>query len=111
MGNYDFSYINRTYGLSAKRNGRVIAYGKPGKIVAASLDGAYLLVRLVGARHAMVYHPTDGIVYVSDVEGSALDHDVDDVDDDRYPFCQCQLEYVEDELASNTCSACGKEIE
>lgn len=31
-------------------------------------------------------------------------------DDDDSPFCECQLEAMEDEDASNQCSACGKPL-
>ena len=26
------------------------------------------------------------------------------------PYCECEIEYDEEELASNICKACGKEI-
>ena len=26
------------------------------------------------------------------------------------PYCECEIEYDEEELASNRCKACGKEI-
>ena len=26
------------------------------------------------------------------------------------PYCECEVEYDEEELASNVCKACGKEI-
>lgn len=39
----------------------------------------------------------------------AARHELDDEADDS-PFCECQLEAMEDEDASNCCSACGKPL-
>lgn len=34
----------------------------------------------------------------------------DDEPEDDWPYCECELDAVEDELASNRCSACGKPL-
>lgn len=34
----------------------------------------------------------------------------DNEPEDDSPFCECQLEAMEDEDASNQCSACGKPL-
>lgn len=61
----DFDYINRTYGLSVQRGTRVRYTGSEaaknlggrlGTVVGA--DGAYLIVRLDGAKLSGRYHPT-----------------------------------------------------
>lgn len=33
-----------------------------------------------------------------------------DEDEDDSPYCECHLEAMEDEEASNTCSCCGKPL-
>lgn len=35
---------------------------------------------------------------------------MDDEPEDDSPFCECQLEAMEDEDASNQCAACGKPL-
>lgn len=38
-------------------------------------------------------------------------HDaMDDILDDDSPYCQCDLDPIEDEEASNCCSCCGKPL-
>lgn len=54
-----FDYIERTYGVKAKRGQRVVAYGKPG--VVTGTEGQYLTIRLDGQKHSNPYHPTDGL--------------------------------------------------
>lgn len=42
---------------------------------------------------------------------SVLHPDFEDAEpDDASPLCECQLEAMEDEDASNQCSACGKPL-
>lgn len=55
-------YIRDYYKVPAKVGGRVTAYGKPGIITGA--NGAYLLIRIDGAKHALPHHPTDQIEYL-----------------------------------------------
>lgn len=55
-----FDYINRSYGLNAQRGMRVrYTGGKEPQIgTVTSAEGAHLMIRLDGQRHAMPYHPT-----------------------------------------------------
>lgn len=59
-------YIRKTYGVPAKRGGRVRYTGAKepqlGTIVAT--DGAYLKIRLDGKKHALPYHPTWELEYL-----------------------------------------------
>jgi hypothetical protein len=41
-----------------------------------------------------------------------LTRELDDpMDDWRWPWCECNAEHDEEEIASNRCKACGKEID
>jgi hypothetical protein len=60
-----FRYIRDYYGVPAYKGMRVNVYGKEGVIESA--DGAYIVVRVNGEKHARPYHPTDGVTYL--VEG------------------------------------------
>lgn len=51
-----FDYIDKAYGVRAKRGDRVIAIGCPGVITGT--DGQYLRIRLDGLKHSHNYHPT-----------------------------------------------------
>lgn len=55
-------YIRRTYGVPAKRGGRVTYKGKPGMITGSS--GQYLRIRIDGQKATRRYHPTWEIVYL-----------------------------------------------
>jgi hypothetical protein len=62
-------YIRRTYGVPAKRGGRVRYTGSKhadqlGTIVASR--GCYLRIRLDGKKHAGNYHPTWALEYLAD---------------------------------------------
>lgn len=37
--------------------------------------------------------------------------DFDDYDDPESPYCECDLQYGEEEQASNKCGCCGKPID
>lgn len=54
-------YVRAYYGVPAKRGMRIVADGKPGKIV--GFDGAHLRVRLDGETHIGNWHPTWRIEY------------------------------------------------
>jgi hypothetical protein len=60
-------YIRETYGVPAKRGGRIEYTGGtrplPGTICGAK--GQYLSVRLDGAKHPSRFHPTWNIRYLS----------------------------------------------
>lgn len=55
-------YIRRTYGVPAKRGGRVEYAGKLGTIKSAS--GAYLMILLDGEKIVKPYHPTYKLKYL-----------------------------------------------
>lgn len=55
-------YIRTHYGVPAKKGMRVVVYDKPGVITGAS--GLYLRVKLDGAKHSDIYHPTDRVGYL-----------------------------------------------
>ena len=59
----DFEYVRNNYGVPACAGRRVVAYGKPGVIVADR--GNYIGINLDcdPPDVALNYHPTDGIVY------------------------------------------------
>jgi hypothetical protein len=59
-----FEYIQKTYGVPAKRGGRVLYKGKPGTIV--STQGPYIRIRLDDQAHVLNYHPTWKIEYLDD---------------------------------------------
>lgn len=54
-------YVRDYYKVPAKRGMRVVADGKPGKIV--GFDGAHLRIRLDGEKHIGNWHPTWRIEY------------------------------------------------
>ena len=54
-------YIRRTYGVPAKRGGRVDYRGQKGTITGS--DGAYLLIRLDGEKRSKRYHPVWCLAY------------------------------------------------
>ncbi len=60
-------YICKTYGVPAKRGGRVIYSGNGkdeyGTILSAS--GGYLNIRLDGAKHPLPFHPTWKLRYLA----------------------------------------------
>lgn len=60
-------YIRRSYGVPAKRGGRVVYSGgaseRQGTIVSAR--GGYLRIRLDGDKHAHNFHPTWKLRYLS----------------------------------------------
>lgn len=60
------AYVRKTYGVSAKRGGRVeytgAGYPEFGTICGAS--GAHLSIRLDGKKHAMPFHPTWKLRYL-----------------------------------------------
>lgn len=64
------AYIRDYYGVPAQLNGRVLytwqAANQLGTIVGTS--GARLLVLMDGERHAVPFHPTWELQYVTDVE-------------------------------------------
>lgn len=54
-------YINRTYGLNAKKGARVEYTGSrsgPQLGTITGTEGAHLMIRLDGTKHAQPYHPT-----------------------------------------------------
>lgn len=55
-------YVRRTYGVPAKRGGRVIVDGQEGVIT--SFTDAYLRVRFDGDKHSMPAHPTWRVQYL-----------------------------------------------
>ena len=63
----ELQYVRDYYGVPAYRGVRVNVYGKDGVIEKG--EGAYIMVRVDGDRHARPYHPTDGVTYK--VEGVA----------------------------------------
>lgn len=54
-------YVRNYYKVPAKRGMRIVADGKPGKIV--GFDGQYLRVRLDGEKRIGSWHPTWNIDY------------------------------------------------
>lgn len=56
------AYVRRYYGVPAKRGMRVMADGKPGKIV--SFPGQYIGVRLDGETRVGHWHPTWRVDYL-----------------------------------------------
>lgn len=60
----NLEYIRKTYGVPAKRGMKVIADGKEGIITGVS--GAYLLIKVDGARFSRPYHPTWHMKYFDD---------------------------------------------
>ncbi len=60
--NGGLAYIRATYGVPAKRGGRVTVNGQPGRIT--STRGPHLRVRLDSGGRRLIYHPTDpALVY------------------------------------------------
>lgn len=55
-------YVRRTYGVPAKRGGRVIVDGREGVIT--SFRGAVLMVRLDGEARPVPAHPTWRVQYM-----------------------------------------------
>lgn len=55
-----FRYINNTYDLAAKKGARVEYTGdhKTKFGVITGVEGAHLMIRLDGEKHAYPYHPT-----------------------------------------------------
>lgn len=64
-------YIRKTYGVPAKKGGRVEYTGRaePALGTITGADGAHLMIRLDGARFALPYHPTWKLRYL-DAESS-----------------------------------------
>ena len=77
-------YIRKTYGVQAKRGGRVrytprknsgdyastMIEAKPPRLgTITGADGARLRIRLDGDKRAMPYHPTWGIEYLDEAGG------------------------------------------
>jgi hypothetical protein len=63
-----FDWIRKTYGVPAKRGGRVEYKGdKGGDGIFGTITGAsdgYLLIRLDGWKHPLRYHPTWQLRYL-----------------------------------------------
>lgn len=62
-------YIRETYKVPAKRGGRVEYLASDGDLMEGTItgsDGAYLLIRLDGAKHSGRYHPTWALKYLPD---------------------------------------------
>lgn len=59
-------YIRKTYGVPAKRGGRVeyTGCGAPERGTITSADGAYLCIRLDGLKRAAHFHPTLKLRYL-----------------------------------------------
>lgn len=59
-------YIRRTYGVPAKRGGRVeyTGYGQPRQGVILGASGPHLRVRLDGDRATLSMHPTWELRYI-----------------------------------------------
>ena len=57
-----FCYVRHVYGVPAKRGGRVLFRGKPGKITSGA--GKYIRIRLDGEKRAGLYHPTWALKYL-----------------------------------------------
>lgn len=55
-------YIRKRYGVPAKRGGKILYMGKPGKIVSAK--GAYLRIKMDNYKLVETYHPTYRITYL-----------------------------------------------
>ena len=58
---YDpFSYINRSYGLNAKKGSRVEYTGGADRQLGTvtGVDGAHLMIRMDGQKAPRPYHPT-----------------------------------------------------
>lgn len=63
------AYIRETYGVPAKRGGRVEYLASDGELMEGTItgsSGAYLLVRLDGAKYSGRYHPTWALKYLPD---------------------------------------------
>lgn len=65
------AYVRTYYRVPAKRGGRVVADGKPGRIV--GFDGAHLRIRLDGERHSRPWHPVWHMKYLGP-DGSVVFH-------------------------------------
>lgn len=59
-------YIRNTYGVDARRGGRVIYSGgpQPTQGTITGTDGAHLLIRLDGREHSDPFHPTWKLEYL-----------------------------------------------
>lgn len=89
----DFDYINRTYGVAARRGGVVVVDGKPGAIVGAI--NAHVRIRLQGDKHAHPYHPRDPrIVYEPRAAGDKVDGLGNVIADDMDYYVQDARGYV-----------------
>ncbi len=60
------AYIRKTYGVPAKRGGRVeyTGRGKPELGTICGAAGAHLSIRLDGIKHTMTFHPTWKLRYL-----------------------------------------------
>lgn len=61
------AYIRKTYGVPAKRGGRVVAVDGLGRKTHGTITGAqgpYLRIRLDGWGYSQNFHPTDNIEYL-----------------------------------------------
>lgn len=54
-------YVRDYYNVPAYTGMHVVVDGKKGIITGAS--GPHVMIKLEGAKHALPYHPTDGITY------------------------------------------------
>lgn len=54
-----YDYVRRTYGVPACVGLRVVAFGRPGVIVATRTQLHYVHVRWDGERRSVPVHPTD----------------------------------------------------
>lgn len=65
-------YIRDTYHVPAKRGMRVMANGRPGKIVSAG--GAYLKIKLDDQKRPGLHHPTWNMIYYTDEGPKEFDY-------------------------------------
>lgn len=61
-GHYSLTYVRRAYGVPARRGGRVIVDGKPGRITSG--DGQYIRVLVDGEKKSTKWHPTWRVEYL-----------------------------------------------
>lgn len=70
-------YVRKTYGVPAKRGGRVEVRQDNGAVFDGTITKAthYVWIRLDGTRHARPYHPTDpAITYKQPLTALASSH-------------------------------------
>jgi hypothetical protein len=61
-GRLSFEYVRRAYNVPAKRGGRVLFRGKPGRITSG--NGHYIRIRMDGERRSIIVHPTWEMEYL-----------------------------------------------